>query len=528
MSSLFIRLLFLSFFVPTVFVALAQEAQNVTLFGEYNRGDKRYSGCWSYVGVDGAEYALLGAKTGTAIYTIDDPNTIEEVAFIPGPGSNWREITVVNHHAYVTTEGGGPGGGMQVISLLDLPTTAELVYTYDATFTRGHIIQKDIFEEQPYVFVCGTDSTGGVHILDVSQPAMPQEVGLYNPGYYIHDCHVRGNRLYACAFYEKTVDVVDISDPANPVLLTTIPDPGANTHSVSTTLDEQYLFLADEQDGLPGRILNIEDINNIEIVATYSANLESLVHNPYIFGDLCFISHNTEGLRVLDIKDPTLPVEVGYYDTFEGPSGGFSGLWSACPYFPSGKIIGGDRTKGLQIWTFDGPFASRVYGQVIDSISGTPIPEAMVIRVGIMDTLSLNALAQFQWGQLPGSSLLEVSAPGYTSKVVSLDLPEGVDEILTIELAPPISSISRAKTRDICHFYPTLVADELYLDCLMPQDVVEVRIIDSQGKEYNKKNTAGGGIKTVNVRTLRPGIYFIQIRRIEGNWEMVGKFVKVN
>jgi hypothetical protein len=141
-----------------------QPALHVELEGEYNRGDTRYSGVWSYVGPDGTEYALLGARTGTAVYSLDSPNGIEEVGFVAGPESNWREITVVNQHAYVVTEGSGQGEGMQVLDLSDLPNGISLTTTFTATFNRGHIIQKDIFEESPFVYVCGTPSTQGVHI----------------------------------------------------------------------------------------------------------------------------------------------------------------------------------------------------------------------------------------------------------------------------------------------------------------------------------------------------------------------------
>ncbi|MCB0644035.1 MAG: choice-of-anchor B family protein, partial [Phaeodactylibacter sp.] len=412
------------------------------VFAHYNRGDERYSGSWVYVGPDGSEYALIGAKTGTAVYAIDDPAAVEELGFIPGPASNWREITVVGAYAYVTTEATGPGQGMQIIDLTQLPSAVSLAATYTATFTRGHIIQKDIFEESPYVYVVGTDSTGGVHILDVSNPDAPEEIGLYNPGYYIHDCHVRGNRLYACAFYEKTVDIVDITDPTAPQLITTIPDPGSSTHSVSTTLTEDYLFIADEQDGQPGRIFNIEDIENIEPVSSYTANVESLVHNPYIKGDLVTISHNTEGLRLLDIKDPSLPVEIAYYDTYDGPSGGFSGLWSACPYLPSGKIIGGDRTEGLFVSEHTGPKAGRIYGQVVDSLTGMPLSAAQVILSTPDDTLALDNLAAFKFGRLPGNYTLSVTLPGYESKVINIDLQSEVQENLLVELAAPISALS--------------------------------------------------------------------------------------
>lgn len=435
--------------------AIAQENLNVSLFAHYDPGDGRASGCWCYAGPDGKEYAILGAQTGTAVVHIKGPNNLEEVAFIPGFPSNWREVTVVGQQAYVVTEGSGsPHYGMQVIELGQLPDTAFLLTTYSATFGRGHIIQKDIFEEAPYVYVCGTTTTQGVHIIDVSNPAAPQQVGLYQPGYYIHDCHVRGDLLFAAAFYEGTVDIVDISDKSAPALLYRLEDPAGNTHSLSTTEDMRHLFLADEQDGLPGRIFDIQDLEDPVELATYTANLASLVHNPYIRGDFAFITHNTEGLRVVDMADPAVPVEVGFYDTYPGPSGGFRGLWSACPYLPSGRILGGNREDGLYVWTFNNARAGRFYGQVVDSLSGSPIFNASIVVGETGDVLQSDFEGRFRKGYLPGNFTLFVSAPGYTPKMAAVSLAEGSQENLAIELSSSVSGLEEASLSGRARFFP--------------------------------------------------------------------------
>ena len=187
---------------------------------------------------------------------------------------------------------------MQTIYLGDLPDSIYLVDTYTETFERGHIIQRNFYQSlDQYVYVMGTSTTSGVHIMDISDPENPIEAGLYAPGYYIHDAHFRGDIMYAAAFYEPTIDIVDISNPAEPILISRITDPGGNTHSSWTSVDGNYLIVADELDGLPARIWDISDpIEPVE-VATYTANEASLVHNPYVRGDFCFLSHNTEGLK---------------------------------------------------------------------------------------------------------------------------------------------------------------------------------------------------------------------------------------
>lgn len=477
--------LLLLLFCIVSFQLLGQDALNVELFGQFNRGDVRYSGTWSYVAPNGSEYALIGAKTGTAVYTIDDPNSIEEVGFIPGPETNWREITTIGDYAYVVTDVQGVDHGMQVIDLSDLPNGVSLVTNYTTTFTKGHIIQKDIFNDDPYVYVSGTTTTSGVHIIDVSNPATPVEIGLYQPGYYIHDCHVRDNILFAAAFDEATIDIIDITDKTNPTLITKIQDPGANTHSASMTMDGKYLFIADELDGLPGRIWNIEDYNDMFEVATYTANISSLVHNPYILGDFAFISHNTEGLRVLDIADPVIPVEVGYYDTFSGPSGGFNGLWSACPYFPSGKIIGGNRTDGLYIWTFNNLRAGRLYGAVRDSVTQEALFAATITleNGGDVEDLNVTPAGEFRYGALPAVVQLTASHPGYLSKTITVELTEGSQLDVAFELvSDEVSSTEEVIKENIIQIFPNPFKELTTIDLSQVTGAVEVLLIDGIGK----------------------------------------------
>lgn len=419
----------------------AQISSNVSLFGGLTPVPLRYSGSWGYTAVTGEEYALLGGNTGTHIITIDDSANIRQVAFIPGPSSNWREITVVGNYAFVVTEGSAAGTGMQVINLNFLPDSARLVTTYTATFTRGHIISRDIYSDSSYVYVSGTSTTGGVHIMNVSNPAIPVQTGIYDPVYYIHDAHIRGNRMYAAAL-NQGMDIVNISNKSNPTFITRITYPAQFTHSSWTTEDNKFLFVADETDGLPARIWNIEDPGNIREVSRYSGNLQSLVHNPYIRGMFAFISHNTEGLRVVDIADPHLPIETGFYDTWSGPSGGFNGLWSAYPYFPSGKIIGGDRSLGLLVWRYSGIRAGRIYGLVTDSLSGEPLDSVSLKIIGTNRTTETSPEGRYGIGELPGTYVLSVTAQNYQSKTISgITLSEGDSLWIPVQLTSLTTSV---------------------------------------------------------------------------------------
>lgn len=490
---------------------LAQQSSNVELFGQFHRGDSRYSGSWSYIASDGSEYALLGAKTGTAIYPIDNSEAIEEVAFIPGPVTNWREITVVGDHAYVATDVQGDDHGMQVIDLSHLPDSARLITNYTETFTMGHIIQKDIFSDAPFVYVCGTTATSGIHIMDVSTPSEPVEVGLYAPGYYIHDCHIRNNRIYASAFNEGTVDVVDISNRSSPILLTRLSIPDGFIHSTSLTMDGKYLIIAAEKDGLPARIWNIEDLDNAFEVTTYTANAASLVHNPYVKEDLAIISHNTEGLRVLDIADPTVPVEIGFYDTYDGPSGGFNGLWSACPYFPSGKVIGGNRTDGLYVWTLEDIRAGRFYGLVRDSFTEFPIINASIEVLETGEAINSDLEGQFKSGALPGIYTLQISKENYQDKTIQIDLAEGSQQNLVIELAPLVSSsgeVNQDRQTKVAP-NPFNYNTSIQFDHLIHPSLL--LLYDENGRLARQYELAGKNQLDISGTNLSAGLYYFQI-----------------
>lgn len=417
-----------------------QVHRNVTLWGQATPAPYRYSGSWSYVAPDGAEYGLVGGYGGTHVIALSDSTHLRQAGFVAGPQSNWREITVIGHHAYVVTEGGNVG--MQVIDLSPLPDSVRLVTSFNTRFATGHIIMRDVDVDSPYVYVSGASGTGGVHILNVSNPAQPMQLGVYDPVYYIHDVHVRGNRMYASAL-GRGLDIVDITDKTAPVRLYQIQYSGSFTHSAWTTEDHKYLFVTDERDGLPARMWNIENLSSVHLVAQYSANLQSLVHNIYIRGRFAFIAHNTEGMRVVDVADPTLPIEVGYYDTYLGPSGGFNGLWSACPYLPSGRILGGDRVGGLYVWRSNATKASRLYGTIRNAATAAPIDTALITILETGRTARSLADGSFKIGELPDTAYtLRFSAQGFLSRIVENVRLDRDTVILEITLQPVSTTVA--------------------------------------------------------------------------------------
>ncbi len=77
------------------------------------------------------------------------------------------------------------------------------------------------------------------------------------------------------------------------------------------------------------------------------------VHNIMAFGDYAFMSYYEDGVRVLDISDPTNPDLVAYYNTFEPSKGLGSGAFGIDVDIDNGLIYVADTPRGLMVLQMD-------------------------------------------------------------------------------------------------------------------------------------------------------------------------------
>ncbi len=352
-------------------VAVGASAQNgVSLLDTLNRSHgvspqgTRYSACWGWVSPDGREYALIGVYTGTSIIDLN-VSPIREVAFVPGPTASYcyREIKTYRHYAYIVSEG---GRGVQIVDLSRLPdTTGLLVREFNyVSGTRNTLTSHTVTLADGYLYLNGSNgwSPSGMIIFSLkNDPTNPEYVGEYQP-MYIHDSYVRNDTLYAAAIYGGGgLYVVNISNKANPQLIRKISYTGSGTHHAWATIDGRYALTTDEI-GSTVSSLKVWDMQNLGSgppytpIASFTANPSRKIHNVHGRGHYAYISHYTEGMYVLDMRNPTSPVVAGSYDSYPapGPASGFDGCWGVYPYFPSGRWIGSDMQTGLYLFNFNG------------------------------------------------------------------------------------------------------------------------------------------------------------------------------
>ena len=242
--------------------------------------------------------------------------------------------------------------GVKVISVDD-PDNPILVNTI-TDFTSSHNIHVDA---DGFLYVVGA-ADHHIWVYDLDIPENPVLVGTWE-GEYLHDIEVHDNIIYGAGIYTGHFYVIDASDKSNlSTILTHYTGlDGISTHDCAVTHDGNYLITADETSGGHIKIWDISDYENINMVSQYMTHPDHSVHNVYVRPgtNLVIMSYYVDGTRILDITDPTNPVEVGYFDTSE-LTGLYDGNWGTYAYLPSGFIISSDRQNGLFI--FDSPLTN--------------------------------------------------------------------------------------------------------------------------------------------------------------------------
>ncbi|MGH1365583.1 MAG: choice-of-anchor B family protein [Calditrichia bacterium] len=304
-----------------------------------------YNDVWGYTAPDGREYALLGVQNGTSVIDITDTNIPNEIGFIPSATSLWKDIKTYQHYAYVVNES---NGGMQILDLSDLPNSVSLAATYTG-FSTSH----NIFIDVPNGILYAEGSGGVVvRILDLVDPLSPVEIA--SLGIECHDIMVWDDLLVVSEGGSGSFGFWDVANPASPAFITRVNVPAAGyCHNAWISEDGNYMMTTEETTGKTVKTWDISDLGNITLT---DENLGSsgLAHNAHIKGKFSYVSHYADGMEIYDFTDPTNVVRAGFYDTFPGGGGGFSGSWGAYPFFQSGKVLISDQSTGLYVVYFAG------------------------------------------------------------------------------------------------------------------------------------------------------------------------------
>jgi choice-of-anchor B domain-containing protein len=401
--------------------------------------DANLNDVWGYTDELGNEYAIVGTSKGTSIVDITNGAQPQEVFWLPGSESIWRDPCVYGDYAYVTTEA---EDGLLIIDLSPLPQSVNLntaLYTGPAAnpWQSAHTCYTS---ENGYAYIFGANrGNGGVIILDLNtNPMQPVEVGVFDMS-YVHDGFERNDTLYTGHIYDGYFCIVDVSDHANPVLLATHPTPNLFTHNIWPSADGSVVYTTDE---ISGAFVAAYDISNLqqiqEIDRVQSAEGTSVIpHNVHVKGAYLVTSYYSDGIVVHDAHDPQNLIKLGSFDTYPGQTPGFDGCWGVYPFFGSNKAVAADITEGLFVLQINYAPAASLVGEVKDLITGQLLEQVSVALSGAAMTEKTNAQGVYKTG-MPGSGsyVINVNKPGYYPQTMQVNLLAGQTTTMNFNLLP--------------------------------------------------------------------------------------------
>lgn len=324
--------------------------------------------------LDMKEYVIVGLSNGVRFYDISNPIAPVFLGRLPSHTGNsiWRTFRNNGNMLFIGSE--ASGHGMQVFDLTRLRNVANppVVFTEDAHypgFGKCHTLA--ILEGHPYAYCCGTNSySGGLHVVNISNPLAPVLAGGFNEDGYIHEAQIvryngpdteHNDRIIAFCYSGNNppaMTIVDVTDPLDMSILSTIAYPGGSyCHQGWLTEDSGFIILNDETDEYNGLvnntrtiILDVHDLDAPTYMGDHLGTTEAVDHNLYVIGNLAFQSNYTAGLQIMDlthIADTTMSM-IAYFDHYPATDAtSFDGEWMNYPYFGSGVIAVSDIDNGF-------------------------------------------------------------------------------------------------------------------------------------------------------------------------------------
>ncbi|WP_068545029.1 choice-of-anchor B family protein [Thalassotalea crassostreae] len=397
---------------------------------------------------DQREYAIIGLSNGIGFVDISKPSEPRVVDTIASQQTIWRDIKVYQFfdaqlnrwrsYAYITADNASVG--LLIVDLSGLPETVSVI-AQDKTDLSAHNIYLSnvdystgvsITNMKPYLHIAGSDKDGGgFNTYSLEDPE--NLVSVYKPSpnrnQYSHDVSSMTiedqrkdsqcvNGTDHCEvmfdFNENDFQLWDKTENSSPEKLSTTSYQNASyVHSGWYTEDKMLMLVHDELDeqekGLNTtlRLFDITDLTKPNLLSTWTGTSRAIDHNGYVRGNRYYMSNYERGVTVLDISDPTLPREIGFFDTYPiSDKSAFHGAWGVYPFLPSGNIIVSDINSGLYVLqdnTLDSEQGSFAFdARNYNSAEGDSF-DVMVSRTNVGNDENL-ATTEVYWELVTGSA----------------------------------------------------------------------------------------------------------------------------
>ncbi len=274
---------------------------------------------WVFEGIDGRDYAYIGTfmHDWMKVFDVTNPEhpVLTDSIRVDARRINDVKIHGSNRFAVITREGASNRRNGIVILDLSNPAHPEILSEYTATVTGG---VHNVWIEEDLVYACH-NGTSALHIIDISDPVHPREVGrweLDREEKTLHDVIIQQGYAYL-SYWDDGIVILDVGAGSHggtrtaPVMVSRLSYPEGNTHVAWR--HGQYLFVGDEifpddwdsSKPIDARgyihVLDMSDMESPVEVARYEVP-DAGAHNIWVKDDRLYVGYYQGGLRVVDIR----------------------------------------------------------------------------------------------------------------------------------------------------------------------------------------------------------------------------------
>ncbi|RYZ46876.1 MAG: hypothetical protein EOO72_00945 [Myxococcaceae bacterium] len=293
----------------------------------------------------------LGRPGGLTVFDVSDPKNPVFRTSISLPSDNfWNGVWAKGDALYVASS---------VMGTLVYDITQPAAPTFVRNLPTGDFGAHTVLVEGDRLYAMVPNT--GTFVYDVTQPlspvprariTVPGDVDSGGP----HDTFAHGNRLYISNAFGPYA-VMDVTDLDDVKLLGTYPRPDlAYSHhsAVGTFAGRTLAFEGGEFNASHVRVLDVTNPARIVKLGEFRMRPITSVHNLILRGTRLYVAWYHEGLRVLDVSNPTKPTQLAHYNTFRetDPHRGdsiFEGVFSV--RLPGdGYVYVVDSSRGLLIF----------------------------------------------------------------------------------------------------------------------------------------------------------------------------------
>ena len=280
----------------------------------------RLEGITCHIVIVDGDYAYIATDDGMTIVNIAEPDSPRVVS----PYSMDRMSDFCVSFPYIYAVFGNNTYGIVNVSNPAYPITV----VDGGSYYARHLDYISKFGH--WLYVVGDNQLSTYYLEDPEWiSASYVELYMYDDA---SDVVIQGSYAYVAAS-SYGIHVVDISDPTVPDGVGWLDTDGL---AKSVYVSGDYAYVADGSDGLV--VIDISSVTPPTLAGNIDTDFDAV--DVVVSGDYAYVADYDGGIRKIDISTPTEPVEVGYYDT-----DGFA----ECVFMDEPYIYVADNWNGLYI-----------------------------------------------------------------------------------------------------------------------------------------------------------------------------------